>query len=169
MTLGMKLTIGSVGEKDLKRAEELTARTNQLNTTGRSYSLQELDQMRRSDRYLLLMASLEDKFGPYGKIGLGLVESLDDEWAIRLLLMSCRVMSRGVGSIMLNHLMTRASAKEVRLRADFVPNQRNRMMYVTLKFAGFKEVEQIDGRLVLENDLCHIPPCPAYVDLTVHQ
>jgi hypothetical protein len=49
-------------------------RTNQLNTTGYTYSYEELDAFRQSASHQLLVSSLEDKHGAYGKIGLTLIE-----------------------------------------------------------------------------------------------
>ena len=53
----------------------------------------------------MLVASLTDKFGSYGKIGLALVEKGAEVWQLHMMLMSCRVMSRGVGMVLLNHIM----------------------------------------------------------------
>ncbi len=166
-TLGMWLTISSATEADLMRAEELTVRTHQLNTTGTTYSYEALDAFRRSDNHTLLIVQLDDRYGSYGKIGLALVERGDRLWTIKLLLMSCRVMNRGVGMIMINHLMRLARDARVRLQADFVKNQRNRMMYVTYSFAGFREVEKQGDRIVMENDLSRIQADPEYVDVRV--
>ncbi|HZF07162.1 MAG TPA: HAD-IIIC family phosphatase [Thermoanaerobaculia bacterium] len=164
-TLGMAFTIASCREEDLKRVEELTVRTHQLNTTGYTYSYEELDAFRQSDRHLLLVCSLTDKYGTYGKIGLSLVEQDSEAWTIKLLLMSCRVMSKGVGTILINHILSLAKAAGVRLRAEFVSNDRNRAMLVTYKFAGFREVERRGEVARLENDLTRIQPPPPYVDL----
>ena len=167
-SLGMVMTVVPAAEEDLQRAEELTVRTNQLNTTGRPYSYDELDRFRRSERHQLLIAGLRDKFGSYGKIGLALVECDERAWTIRLLLMSCRVMSRGVGSVLLGLIARRAKEAGAVLRADFVANERNRMMYVTYKFAGFREVGRDEGGVaLLEHDLAHVPPFPAYVKVEV--
>ncbi len=164
-SLGMKLNIFNALEEDLHRAEELTVRTNQLNATGYTYSYDELNNFRQSDRHILLMAKLEDKFGTYGHIGLAMIEKSMDVWTIKLLLMSCRVMSRGVGSIMLNYIMQLAKKKSVRLRAEFMPNGRNRMMDITYRFAGFENVTEIDGLLILENSLEQVLSFPDYVDV----
>ncbi len=166
-SLGMVFTIARATREDLQRAEELTLRTNQLNTTGRHYSYDELDRLRQSPRHKLLLTSLRDKFGSYGKTGLALVECGDDAWTIKLLLMSCRVMSRNVGTVLLGHIMRLAAESGVRLRADFVPNERNRMMYVTYKFAGFKEAGRDGGLTVLEHDPRHAPAPPSYVRVEV--
>ena len=149
--LQMVFTIKMAEESDLKRAEELTVRTHQLNTTGYTYSYDELDRFRQSADHLLLVASLDDKFGTYGTIGLALVEKGQAAWLVKLLLMSCRVMSRGVGTIMMSYIMSKARQANVPLRAHFIPNGRNRMMYVTYKFGGFKEVEKDGDLVILEN------------------
>ncbi len=164
-SLDMRFTIAPASEEDLQRAEELTVRTHQLNSTGVTYSYEKLDACRQSDDHLLLVASLEDKYGTYGKIGLALVELGQVVWTLKLLLMSCRVMSRGVGSILLGYLMKRARGAGVRLRAELVSTGRNRLMVVTYRFAGFKEIERRGDVAVLENDLSHIQDYPGYVDL----
>lgn len=166
-TLNMNFTISLAKEEDLQRAEELTLRTNQLNTTGYTYSYDELNHFRQSENHKLLIASLEDKYGSYGKIGLVLIECQPKLWTIKLLLMSCRVMSRGVGTIMLNHIMSLAQSNNVRLLAEFVPNNRNRMMYISYKFAGFKEIDKNGDLVIFENDLTRIQPVPSYVKFQV--
>lgn len=166
-TLNMNFTISLAKEEDLQRAEELTLRTNQLNTTGYTYSYDELNHFRQSENHKLLIASLEDKYGSYGKIGLVLIECQTKLWTIKLLLMSCRVMSRGVGTIMLNHIMSLGRSNNVRLLAEFVPNNRNRMMYISYKFAGFKEIDKKGDLVIFENDLTRIQPVPSYVRFQV--
>lgn len=166
-TLGMRFVIAPAREEDLKRAEELTVRTHQLNTTGYTYSFEELDQFRQSDRHVLLIAELTDKFGAYGKIGLALVECGTERWVLKLLLMSCRVMSRGVGTILLHHIMRLAREAGVVLRAEFVPNDRNRMMLVTYKFSNFCEVDRSGNVVIFENDCTVVPEFPPYVDTRV--
>jgi FkbH-like protein len=166
-TLEMRFTIAPCSEDDLQRAEELTVRTNQLNTTGYTYSYEELNALRRSPDHLLLVASLEDRYGTYGKIGLALVEKGAEAWTLKLLLMSCRVMSRGVGTIMMNHIMMLARDAGTKFRAEFRHNGRNRMMYVTYKFGGFREVSETDGLILLEHDLEGIQPFPEYVDVRI--
>ena len=166
-TLGMVFTISPARAKDLARAEELTNRTNQLNTTGRTFSREELEELRCSDHHLLLMSELTDRFGSYGKIGLALVECGPKVWTIKLLLMSCRVMNRGVGTIMLNHILRKAREAGVRLISEFVSNDRNRMMYITYKFAGFTEIENRGGTQILEHGLVSIPPVADYISVRV--
>lgn len=164
-SLHMVFSITEATEEDLKRAEELTVRTHQLNTTGYTYSYEELDQFRKSANHRLYICGLEDKYGTYGKIGLVLVEVTDNAWIIKLLLMSCRVMSRGVGNVLITWMMQEAMRNKTRLLAEFIPTDRNRMMYMTYKFMRFHEKEKMDHITVLENDLSYMPKFPDYIKI----
>jgi FkbH-like protein len=164
-SLGLRLTIAPAQEEDLARAEELTVRTHQLNTTGYTYSYEELDAFRKSECHHLWIAGLEDRYGAYGKIGLVLIETSDKEWWIRLLLMSCRVMNRGVGSVLINYIRNEAREAGVRLLAEMLPNNRNRIMYMTYKFNHFMERETSENRIVFENNLDPVIDYPRYVKL----
>ena len=166
-TLQLEIVIAPAKLEDLNRAEELTLRTNQLNTTGYTYSYEELDEFLQSDRHKLLIASLTDKYGSYGKIGLVLIDCGKREWTIKLLLMSCRVISRGVGTILINHVMKLAKEARVRLCAEFAPNGRNRMMYVSYKFANFREAARRGDLIIFDNDLSRIQDFPAYVKVEI--
>lgn len=163
-TLGMVFTISEASEEDLKRAEELTVRTHQLNSTGYTYSYDELNQFRQSPNYKLFICGLEDKYGTYGKIGVVLIEiAKNNTWIIKLLLMSCRVMSRGVGSVLINWVIHEAKRNNARLFAEFVPTDRNRMMYMTYKFMHFNEKEKMDDLVIFENDLIDVASFPNYI------
>jgi FkbH-like protein len=167
--LGMVFTIDRAQEADLQRAEELTVRTNQLNATGYTYSYEELLAFSRSENHLLLMATLADKFGTYGRIGLTLIEQRPDIWNIKLLLMSCRVMSRGVGSILLSHIMQLARQAGVVLQAEFIANDRNRMMFVTYRLAGFQTVQEEGAHHLLQHTLTKVPNFPDYVTVITNK
>lgn len=166
-SLGMRFTLGPVEDGDLERAVDLTERTNQLNATGLTFSHDELAALRFSDRHMLTISSLEDKYGTYGRIGLSLVEKGDEAWRIKLLLMSCRVMSRGVGSVQLNYIIREAQTAGKRLLADFVETPRNRMMYVAYKFAGFTEISSEGNRQLLEHQGDAVPQFPPYLKVII--
>ena len=166
-SLDMQFAIHPASRDDLQRAFELTVRTHQLNTTGRTYSYEELDVFRQSPDHLLLMAELSDRFGPYGKIGLALVEIKEDCWHIKLLLMSCRVVGRGVGTVLLHRLMEAAFKRGLPVRADFKGNGRNDMMLTTYRFAKFRTLSCDDsGMKVLEAHPFALPATPDYVRLS---
>jgi hypothetical protein len=74
-------------------------------------------------------------------------------------------MSRGVGTVILNHVMNLAKAAGVRLQAEFISNDRNRVMNITYKFSGFRQVGKNGEITLLENDLARIQPFPPYIEL----
>ena len=76
-------------------------------------------------------------------------------------------MSRGVGTIMMSHIMNLAKEAGVKLRAEFKPNGRNRMMEVTYRFGGFREVDKQGELVIFEHDLGSIQPFPDYVQVDV--
>lgn len=164
-TLDLHFDISEATEEDLKRVEELTVRTHQLNSTGTVYSYDELLAMIHSDDYMVLIAQLDDIYGEYGKIGIAVVEKGKSIWTIKLLLMSCRVMSKGVGTVLMNFIMKRAKEKGVKLAADFVQTDRNRIMYITYKFNGFNEVENKDGHILFMADLINVKNYPDYISV----
>ncbi|MDR1156764.1 MAG: HAD-IIIC family phosphatase [Oscillospiraceae bacterium] len=168
-TLNMVLIIGLAMESDLERMEELTVRTHQLNSTGYVYSYNELKSFMTSDSHELLVAQLDDKFGEYGKIGLALIERTERVWDLKLLLMSCRVMAKGVGNVLLNLIINRARKSMVALHARFVPTEQNRVMYITYKFNGFKEKERNAAFITMEADLSQERQIPTYVQVRALQ
>jgi FkbH-like protein len=167
-SLNMRFSIGKATEHDLRRAEELTIRTNQLNTTGKTYDYDELNELINSPRHELYICELQDKYGYQGKIGLALIEIEHDCHHLKLFIMSCRVMSLGVGTLLLTYIMNKAKQIGGVLRADFKHTGRNRPMYITFKMANFKETgDNSTGDIILENDLSVIPPYPPYLELSL--
>lgn len=153
-SLDLIMTVRTATDADLLRAHELTERTHQLNTTGVTFDMDELRALCASSRHEVLVASLTDRFGGYGTIGLAVTERRGDDAVLLLLLMSCRVMSRGVGTTLIAEVVRRAQAVGLRAAAEFVATPRNRVMLVTLRFAGFEVADKDGDRILLA---CTVP------------
>lgn len=164
-SLGMRMVIEYAKEEDLKRAEELTVRTHQLNSTGYTYSYDELKEFITDEKYKLLIVDLNDKYGYYGKIGLVLISCEDDIWTLKLLLTSCRVMSRGVGKALLGLLVNMAMENNKKLRAEYVPTDRNRIMGITYSLMGFHICQEDSEKQTLEYTGDKLIPIPSYLDV----
>jgi len=105
---------------------------------------------------------------PFLAEALALIEKQDDTSWLRLFLMSCRVMSLGVGTIFLSYLMQTTRDAGRKLRADFRHNGRNRPMFITLKMSNFKAITTNgEEDVILENDLTLIQKLPAYMQVSV--
>ncbi|WP_078868550.1 HAD-IIIC family phosphatase [Streptomyces sp. NRRL B-1347] len=157
-SLDLVLSVRRATGADLARAHELTVRTHQLNTTGRTFDLEELRRLCADPGHEVLVAGLTDRFGSYGTIGLAVTSLRDDATVLELLLMSCRVMSRGVGAVLVDHIVARSLAAGRRPVAEYVPTGANRQMLVTLRFGGFAVVEDAGDRMTLAVDPDGPPP-----------
>ena len=74
-------------------------------------------------------------------------------------------MTRGIGTALLVEIMGRCKAAGCGLQAEFVKTERNRIMMVTYRFAGFR-IARRDGELtVLEHNLEALPRAPGHVTL----
>lgn len=160
-SLDLAMTVWAATEDDLARAYELTVRTHQLNTTGRTFGLDELRRLCAAPDHEVLLADLCDRFGAYGTIGLAVTRAAAGTTVIELLLTSCRVMSRGAGRALIDHLVHRTLAAGRRPVAEFVPTPVNRIMLVTLRFAGFEATGRTGDLITLAVAPAR-PPAPAH-------
>ena len=166
-SLDLVFAISRARGDDLLRLEELTQRTNQLNSTGIHYSYDDLEKLIDDPGHDLWVCELTDRYGSYGKIGMALVEKSADQWTIKLLLMSCRTVSKGVGTVLLSFLIRQASEHRRRLFADFRRTDRNRQMLMTYQLANFRVVSRAGDDYLYENDLSVGQDYPDYIRVEV--
>jgi methoxymalonate biosynthesis protein len=135
-TLGIVMEITRAGQQELARLEELTLRTSQMNATGVHYSRETLGRLLADPAHEVLAITLADRFGPHGAVGIVLLETRPRVWHLKLLATSCRVVSYGVGTVILNWLADQTARVGAHLAADFHATGRNRIMEVAYRFAG---------------------------------
>ncbi|MCP2330593.1 HAD-IIIC family phosphatase [Actinoalloteichus caeruleus] len=138
-SLELEMRIGRATAAELTRVEELTLRTSQMNATGVHYSDATLRELLDSPDHEVLVTTMSDRFGPHGAVGVLLLRTDAGVWRLRLLATSCRVVSFGAGTAILNWLSDQAARAGVHLVADFRRTSRNRMMEIAYRFAGFEE------------------------------
>lgn len=170
-SLELEMTIARAQETDISRLEELTRRTSQMNATGVHYSDETLRRLVSDEQHEVLVVSMEDRFGPHGAVGVLLLETHAPAWHIKLLATSCRVVSFGAGSVLLQWLIDAAARAGVHLAADFRRTDRNRMMEVAYRFAGLGE-EDCDCLSVVQPttdaQLLHLAPERQEAPATMH-
>ena len=138
-SLDLRMTITPATQSELSRVEELTRRTSQMNATGIHYSDELLRSLLDDPAHRVLVVCMQDRFGPHGAVGVLLLENFEEFWHLKLLATSCRVVSFGAGSIILRWLANQAANADAHLVADFRPTERNRMMEIAYRFAGFAD------------------------------
>jgi thioester reductase-like protein/FkbH-like protein len=113
-------------ERHLERAAQLSARTNQFNIRKRPRTADELsDELEQPDVRATVL-EVRDRFGEYGIVGLVMARVRGPELVVDTLLLSCRVLGRGVELELLRWLAEQADeagATAVRLLAE--PSPRN--------------------------------------------
>jgi methoxymalonate biosynthesis protein len=138
-SLDLVMSIGRAGEEELSRVDELTLRTSQMNATGVHYPDTVLRGLLADPRHEVLVATMADRFGPHGAVGVLLLEKHPGSWHLKLLATSCRVVSFGAGAVILNWLVDQAAQADAHLVADFRATERNRMMEIAYRFTGFED------------------------------
>ena len=138
-SLDIVMTIERASREHLARIEELTLRTSQMNATGVHYAAAALESLLADPAHEVLVAAMADRFGSHGAVGVVLLERHAAAWHLKLLATSCRVVPFGAGSAILGWLLDEAARAGAHLLADFRPTERNRMMEVAYRFAGFDD------------------------------
>ncbi len=94
-SLGIKATFYFNEAAQLERLSQLTGKTNQFNFNKEALSANALSDF-IAEGNTIISASVEDKFGDYGIIGLMLVERRGGEAFLKNFLMSCRALGRSI-------------------------------------------------------------------------
>lgn len=95
----------------LARLSQLTEKTNQFNTDKKPMTESELAAAMTSDTHAVFHARVIDRFGDQGITAFALVEKGTPSWHIASLLLSCRVIGRGVEEAFLHAVAQRALAE----------------------------------------------------------
>lgn len=144
--LGMSLQIGGVDPHSIVRVTQLINKTNQFNVTTRRTTEAELRAFAAEPGNVAMHFRLVDRFGDNGLIGVLLARATGDRLVIDTLLMSCRVLGRGVELAMINELVARAAdAGVTEILGEYIPTAKNAMVADLFGRLGFTRVEPVDG------------------------
>ena len=136
------------------RIAQLTNKSNQFNLTTRRYTRADIEQMANDQHYVTLYGRLRDKFGDNGLISVVIGEKIDDSLHIRLWLMSCRVLKRGMEQMMLDALAARAAADGCKeLIGYYYKTAKNKMVSDLYAVFGFEKIMQSGDDTVWRLDL----------------
>ena len=138
-SLDVVMTVALAEPSDITRISELTMRSTQMNATGVFYTDDDLHAMLREGTADVLTVDVTDRFGPYGKVGVVILSRLPGTWHLRMIATSCRIVPLGGGAALLNWISAGAHAAGAHLVGDFRRTDRNRMMEIAYRFAGFDD------------------------------
>src|SRR5205807_359413 len=113
--LQLRVEIAEATDDQLARVSQLTFRTNQFNFTTIRRSEQEIRDILQQNDVTCLVVHVVDRFGDYGLVGVVMYETATDRYKVDTLLLSCRVLGKGVEHAVLAHLGQQAVREGKRL------------------------------------------------------
>ena len=166
-SLNMKATIREFEPIYIQRIAQLTNKSNQFNLTTLRCSESDINNMQASDDYICLYGKLEDKFGDNGVVSVIAGQAEDKKLHMRLWLMSCRVLKRGMEDAMLDTLVSDAKAKGIEsIIGYYYPTPKNGMVKEFYKRMGFSlESKDDKGNTVWNLDLSSYEPRNPAIDI----
>jgi len=144
-SVGTDVGIARASQADLPRLAELAVRTRQFNSAAGQRLAGEAPQdwftgLLADPATDVLTVRLRDSFGDDGMVGACVVARGDPAaWTVRLLMISCRAMGRGVAEALLAWLARRAASHGARaLRVPCTIDERNLPLRLALAGTGFR-------------------------------
>jgi FkbH-like protein len=154
--LAMRVRIERADRFAIPRVAQLIGKTNQFNLTTRRHSEAAVRALAASDAAAVYSVRVTDRFGDHGLVGVAIVEKAAMVWTIDTLLLSCRVLGRGVETALLSALAAFARRAGVQtLRGKYIPTAKNLPARDFYPQHGFGRVADggVDGAQMWELDL----------------
>lgn len=154
VSLNMRAEIAPFRRIYYDRIAQLTNKSNQFNLTTRRFTRADIEHMAEDSRYITLYGRLQDRFGDNGLVSVVIAEKEGTDVHIRLWLMSCRVLKRGMEEAMMEALAEKARlAGGEKLIGYYYPTAKNGMVRDFYSAHGFSLMDDADGNTVWEHSL----------------
>ena len=156
----------------MERTVQLLQKTNQFNLTTRRHDQGQILRM-VEDGAIIVVGSLVDQFGNYGRVILAIIVSRDDGTAeLDSFLMSCRAIGRRVEHAFMQKVLEILRGRGIRnLAAQFARTQKNSVCSEFLSELGFETLREksSEDTIVFERDTGDAAVGKAALELiTVH-
>jgi FkbH-like protein len=160
--LDLKIDLFQAEPHDLGRITQLINKTNQFNLTTIRRTLDEVRELAKSPDWRVYGLRVIDRFGEYGLTGVILSQISPDRqrWTLDTVLMSCRVLGRGVEAGIIGGLADDArAAGAAEFFGSYIPTKKNALCASFLPDHGFVEIAERQWRLALSE----APAVPAHI------
>lgn len=142
-SLEMTATIRGFEPLYIQRIAQLTNKSNQFNLTTLRCSEDDIRGMAENPAWLCLYGKLVDKFGDNGVVTVVAGQSEGETLHLRLWLMSCRVLKRGMEDAMMDAVVADAAARGLKtIRGYYYPTAKNGMVKEFYAGMGFAKVDE---------------------------
>jgi FkbH-like protein len=138
--LALSVDTFPVTEPSTVRVTQLINKTNQFNLTTPRLSIEEVRALATDDQVVFVAARVSDRFGEYGLTCVGCAKPVGngESWSLDILLMSCRVLGRGVETTFLADIAARVADRGGRtIVARRIPTAKNGVCEDFLQRQGF--------------------------------
>ncbi len=151
-SLETKVEVFLVDSFSISRVSQLTQRTNQFNLTTRRYTEAEIKSFSESQNSKVYCLKSSDRFGDHGTVGTCIVKAQnDDTWELDVLLMSCRVLGRGIEEAFLHFICEDVKKNGAQnLIGRYLPTKKNEMAKDFFKRLRFNQIESSDIETVYQ-------------------
>jgi FkbH-like protein len=141
-SLKMTVTVRDMAPEEIPRVAQLTQKTNQFNLTTRRYTEPEIEAFAARCSARVYVASASDRFGDHGLIGVIIAETGQASWEIDTMLLSCRVIGRGVETAMLSRVVSDSAASgAAAVDGAYIPTAKNAPARHFFETHGFSPTE----------------------------
>jgi len=150
-SLAMALEVSFADELAIPRISQLTQKTNQFNLTTRRYSDSDIINFAESEESDVIYIKLRDRFGDSGIVGVCILKYNGDEAVFDTLLLSCRVLGRGVEDAFLVQALELAVKRGCLVAiGEYYPSRKNcqvREFYPKHGFVSIEKEENGEGKV----------------------
>ena len=154
VSLKMSVNVRPADKFMLSRLAQLRLRTNQFRMVPETYAKVNMRKSYATSDTILLGFEVADRFGDDGLVGGVWISCQADGWHIDNLVMSCRVLGRGVEYAVLQDVVNRALSADVMvLHGWFRQGERNVLASSVYATAGFKRCAEKEGFVHYRIDL----------------
>ena len=145
-SLDMRADCGPFRRDDLSRIVQLFQRSNQFNLRTQRLSRTASEALLDADE-VTVAARLSDKFGHYGLISAIACETVEHDLRVVELVMSCRVLKRGMEEHLMNYLFDQCRKRGLKgIRGQYIRTPKNDMVARFYAQFGFDCVSVDDSR-----------------------
>ena len=138
-SLDMKASVKDFDAFSIPRIAQLTQRSNQFNLRTIRYTEQDIKELANNDNYICKYFTLKDHVGDYGIIAALIMKKQEDALFIDTLIMSCRVLKRGMEEFIFNKIVEIAAENDLDIIGEYIKTPKNALVENLYKDFGFEE------------------------------
>ena len=139
-SLNIELTIQPINDVTHKRVAQMTQKTNQFNLTTKRYTEDDIQRLITKGARIYTL-SVADKFGDNGITGCMILLPNEAGWVIDTLLLSCRILGKGIEYAFVKYVLTVLPKNSIVL-AEYYPTEKNAQVATFYDKLGFAFVAE---------------------------